>query len=79
MAISAAQVNAFNFGSGIAAADLITVITYVAGGLTLLWFGWVINGLYKAWAERRLDPYDAAWALIRAGIWTMVMTWVIHP
>ena len=79
MAISAAQISAFNFGSGVSVGALSTVILYCAGAVILLWFVWECNGLYKAWAERSLDLYDAAWALIRAGIWTMLVTWVIHP
>lgn len=79
MAMSAAQVSAFNAGSGITAAGLLDLVTLSAGALILLWFAWETNGLYKAWTERSLDLYDAAWALIRAGIWTMLATWVIHP
>lgn len=79
MAMSAAQVSAFESGSGITAASLSTFVMLFAGALILLWFAWEIYGLYKAWAERGLDLYDAAWALTRAGMWTMLVTWVIHP
>lgn len=79
MAMTAAQVAAFNAGSGITVAGLLDVVTLSAGVLILLWFAWEINGLYKAWAERGLDLYDAGWALTRAGMWTTLVTWVIHP
>lgn len=79
MAMSVAQQNAFNSGSGITVAGLSDFITLTAGAMILLWLAWEIYGLYKAWTERSLDLYDAGWALTRAGMWTTLVTWVIHP
>lgn len=79
MAMSPAQVAAFESGSGVAMADLSNLVVYTAGALVLLWFAWEIFGLYKAWAERSLDLHDAAWAVIRASLWTMMVTWIVHP
>ena len=78
MAMSVAQVAAFTAATGGAsAANVSMTIRMVLAAVTLLWFGWLVFGAYRAWAGGQVEADDAMWWLLRGAIWVMAVTWLV--
>jgi integrating conjugative element protein (TIGR03758 family) len=71
--MTAAQNTAFQVGSGIAPATLLTGIASAALLLAFIWVIWVSLGTFRAWQDGRVALFDVAWAMLRASIVLMVL------
>lgn len=79
MAFTGAQSATFSAGSGVAASTLSLVIASLVLTAMTLWVAWIVFGHWRAWCERRLDPHDLLWSILRACIWLMLLTVFIRP
>jgi len=68
--MTAAQHTAFQAGSGVTAAALLTGI---AGLVVLLMFVWVTLGTFRAWQDGQVSVLDLTWSVLRASIVLLVL------
>ncbi|MDH3469469.1 MAG: TIGR03758 family integrating conjugative element protein, partial [Gammaproteobacteria bacterium] len=67
------QLNAFQGGAGVAAADLTLVIAGVTAMLLLLWVAWVGLAQLKLWQSNQATLYDLTWNIVRATIIALLL------
>ena len=71
--MTAAQNTAFQAGSGITPATLLTGIASVVLVLAFIWVIWVTLGTFRAWQNGQVALFDVVWATLRASIVLMVL------
>lgn len=71
--MSAAQIAAFQAGSGITPATSLLAIASVILVLAFVWVIWVTLGTFRAWQGRQVSLFDLAWSALRASIVLMVL------
>ena len=71
--MTAAQNTAFQAGSGITPATLLTGIASVVLVLAFIWVIWVTLGTFRAWQNGQAALFDVVWATLRASIVLMVL------
>jgi integrating conjugative element protein (TIGR03758 family) len=71
--VSPAQNTAFQAGSGVAPATLLTAIASVVVVLALVWAIWVTVGTFRAWQDGQVALLDLLWAALRASIVLLVL------
>ena len=71
--MTAAQSAAFQAGSGVTPAMLLTGIAGVVLTLAFVWVIWVTFGTLRAWQEGQVTLFDLIWAALRASIVLMVL------
>ena len=71
--MTAAQSAAFEAGSGVTPATLLTAIAGVVLTLGLVWVMWVTLGTFRAWQDGQVGVFDLAWSALRASIVLMVL------
>ena len=71
--MTAAQNTAFQAGSGITPATLLTGIASVVLVLAFIWVIWVSLGTFRAWQNGQAALFDVLWATLRASIVLMVL------
>jgi len=68
-----AQDAAFQAGSGVTSATLLTAIASVVIVLTFVWVIWVTLGTFRAWQDGQVGIFDVMWSALRASIVLMVL------
>ena len=68
-----AQQAAFQAGSGITAATLLTAVASIVLILAFVWVIWVAIGTFRAWQEGQATVFDLTWSTLRACIVLMVL------
>ncbi len=68
-----AQNTAFQAGSGITPATLLTGIASVVLMLAFVWVVWVTLGTFRAWQNGQAVLFDVVWSALRASIVLMVL------
>jgi integrating conjugative element protein (TIGR03758 family) len=76
--MSAAQLAAFQAGSGVSAATLLLGIATVTLLLSCVWAAWVTLGTFRSWQEGNGSLFDLAWSVIRASIILMVLSFFLR-
>ncbi len=71
--MTGAQNAAFQAGSGVTPAVLLTGIASVVLVLAFVWVIWVSLGTFRAWQNGQLALFDVAWSALRASIILMVL------
>ena len=71
--MSPAQIAAFQAGSGITPATLLTAIASVILVLVFVWVIWVTVGSFRAWQDGQAGILDLVWATLRASIVLLVL------
>jgi integrating conjugative element protein (TIGR03758 family) len=71
--VTAAQNAAFQAGSGVTPATLLTGIASVVLVLTFVWVIWVSLGTFRAWQNGQVVLFDVVWTALRASIVLMVL------
>lgn len=71
--MTAAQQVAFQAGSGITAATLLTAVASIVLLLAFVWVIWVAIGTFRAWQEGQATVFDLTWSTLRACIVLMVL------
>ena len=71
--MTAAQSVAFQAGSGITPATLLTGIAGVVLTLAFVWVIWVSLGTLRAWQDGQVGVFDLAWGALRASIVLLVL------
>jgi len=71
--VTAAQNTAFQAGSGVAPATLLTGIASVVLVLAFIWVIWVALGTFRAWQNGQVALFDVLWSMVRASIVLMVL------
>ena len=71
--MTAAQNTAFQAGSGVTPATLLTGIASVVLVLTFIWVIWVSVGTLRAWQNGQVVLFDVAWNTLRASIVLLVL------
>ena len=71
--MTAAQSAAFEAGSGVAPATLLTAIAGVVLMLAMVWITWVTLGTFRAWQNGQVVLFDVLWNTLRASIVLMVL------
>jgi len=71
--MNAAQVTAFQAGSGITPATSVLAIASMVLVLTFVWVIWVTLGTFRAWQGGQVSLFDLAWSALRASIVLMVL------
>ena len=71
--MTAAQNTAFQAGSGVAPATLLTGIASVVLLLAFVWVIWVTLGTFRAWQEGQVSVFDLTWSALRASILLLVL------
>ena len=71
--MTAAQNTAFQAGSGVTPATLLTGIASVVLVLTFIWVIWVSVGTFRAWQIGQVVLFDVAWNTLRASIVLLVL------
>jgi len=71
--MTAEQITAFQLGSGVTPATLLTAIASVILVLTFIWVIWVALGTFRAWQNGQVVLFDVIWAALRASIVLMVL------
>jgi len=68
-----AQNAAFQAGSGVTPATLLTTIASVVLVLVFVWVMWVTVGTFRAWQDGQVVLFDLVWAALRASIVLLVL------
>ena len=68
-----AQNTAFQAGSGVTPATLLTAIASVVLVLAFVWVIWVTLGTFRAWQNGQAVLFDVVWSALRASIVLMVL------
>ena len=68
-----AQDTAFQAGSGVTSATLLTAIASVVIVLAFVWVIWVTLGTFRAWQDGQVCIFDVMWSALRASIVLMVL------
>lgn len=68
-----AQDAAFQAGSGVTSATLLTAIASVVIVLAFVWVIWVTLGTFRAWQDGQVGLFDVMWSALRASIVLMVL------
>jgi len=68
-----AQNTAFQAGSGVTPATLLTGIASVVLVLAFVWVIWVTLGTFRAWQNGQVALFDVVWSALRASIVLMVL------
>ena len=68
-----AQNTAFQAGSGVTPATLLTGIASVVLVLAFVWVIWVTLGTFRAWQNGQVALFDVIWSALRASIVLMVL------
>ncbi len=68
-----AQDAAFQAGSGVTPAMLLTAIASVVIVLAFVWVIWVTLGTFRAWQDGQVGLFDVMWSALRASIVLMVL------
>lgn len=68
-----AQDAAFQAGSGVTPAMLLTAIASVVIVLAFVWVIWVTLGTFRAWQDGQVGIFDLMWSALRASIVLMVL------
>ena len=71
--MTAAQNAAFQAGSGVTPATLLTGIASIILVLTFIWVIWVSVGTFRAWQNGQVVLFDVAWNTLRASIVLLVL------
>ena len=71
--MTAAQNAAFQAGSDVTPATLLTGIASVVLVLTFVWVIWVSLGTFRAWQNGQVVLFDVVWTALRASIVLMVL------
>lgn len=71
--MTAAQDTAFQAGSGVTPATLLTGIASIILLLTFIWVIWVSLGTFRAWQNGQIALFDVVWSTLRASIVLMVL------
>jgi integrating conjugative element protein (TIGR03758 family) len=71
--MTADQVAAFQAGSGITPATLLTGIASVVLVLVIVWVIWVSLGTFRAWQHGQAALFDVIWSALRASIVLLVL------
>lgn len=71
--MTAAQDAAFQAGSGVTPATLLTGIASIILLLTFIWVIWVSLGTFRAWQNGQIALFDVVWRTLRASIVLMVL------
>ena len=71
--MTAAQSAAFQAGSGITSATLLTGIAGVVLTLAFVWVLWVSLGTLRAWHDGQVGVFDLVWSALRASIVLLVL------
>ncbi len=71
--MNAAQDTAFQAGSGVTPATLLTGIASVVLLLAFVWVIWVTLGTFRAWQGGQVSLFDLTWSALRASILLMVL------
>lgn len=71
--MNAAQQIAFQAGSGITPATMLTAIASMVLVLAFVWVIWVALGTFRAWQEGQATLFDLTWSTLRASIVLMVL------
>ena len=71
--MTAAQNTAFQAGSGVTPATLLTGIASVVLVLAFIWVIWVALGTFRAWQNGQVVLFDVIWSALRASIVLMVL------
>ena len=76
--MTAAQSTAFQAGSGMTPATLLTAIAGVVLVLAFVWVIWVTLGTFRAWQDGQVGVFDLTWATLRASIVLMVLGFYLN-
>ena len=68
-----AQDAAFQAGSGVTSATLLTAIASVVIVLASVWVVWVTLCTFRAWQDGQVGIFDVMWSALRASIVLMVL------
>ena len=68
-----AQDAAFQAGSGVTSATLLTAIASMVVVLAFVWVIWVTLGTFRAWQDGQVGIFDVMWSALRASIVLMVL------
>ena len=71
--MTAAQNTAFQAGSGLTPATLLTGIASVVLVLAFIWVIWVSLGTFRAWQQGQAALFDVIWSALRASIVLLVL------
>ena len=71
--MTAAQHTAFQAGSGVSAAALLTGIAGLVVLLVFVWVIWVTLGTFRAWQDGQVSVLDLTWSALRASIVLLVL------
>ena len=71
--MSPAQQGAFQAGSGVAPATLLTAVASMTLVLAFVWVVWVTMGTFRAWQTGQATVFDLTWHALRASIVLMVL------
>ncbi|MCB1753439.1 MAG: TIGR03758 family integrating conjugative element protein [Gammaproteobacteria bacterium] len=71
--MTGAQNMAFQAGSGVTPAALMTGIASVVLVLAFVWVIWVALGTFRAWQSGQVVLFDLVWSALRASIVLMVL------
>jgi integrating conjugative element protein (TIGR03758 family) len=71
--MTAAQNSAFQAGSGVTPATLLTGIASIVLVLAFIWVIWVSLGTFRAWQNGQAVLFDVIWSALRASIVLMVL------
>lgn len=71
--MTAAQEAAFQAGSGVTAAALLTAIASIVLVLAFVWVIWIAVGSFRAWQDGQISLLDLTWAALRASIVLLVL------
>ena len=71
--MTGAQQAAFQAGSGITPAMMLTAIASMVLVLAFVWVIWVTIGTFRAWQEGQATVFDLTWCTLRASIVLMVL------
>ena len=71
--MTAAQNAAFQAGSGVTPATLLTGIASVVLVLAFIWVIWISLGSFRAWQNGQTVLFDVAWSTLRASIVLLVL------
>ena len=73
-----AQSTAFQAGSGITPATLLTGIAGVVLVLAFVWVIWVTLGTFRAWQDGQAGIFDLTWGSLRASIVLLVLGFYLN-
>jgi integrating conjugative element protein (TIGR03758 family) len=71
--MTAAQSAAFQAGSGVPPATLLTAIASIVLVLAFVWVIWVTVGSFRAWQDGQIALFDLIWATLRSCIVLLVL------